>query len=184
MAGGGYCEFMAAVSKVRVWVAAVVILSLTLLPVPADAHTQCAHNTSAIGSSPAVWNNNWWIGYNTSGTIQCLYNSNFTTGVQRINWAQGFRQSGIDGQYGALTHQDVRSFQSLYGLGVDGLVGHQTWLKYASRITYYSSYLGFESWKTTTGGNIWFGHRTSTGQWYVLNLAGSNWATFDTSGPS
>jgi peptidoglycan hydrolase-like protein with peptidoglycan-binding domain len=37
--------------------------------------------------------------------------------------------TGIDGRFGAATERAVRSFQEAVGIGVDGIVGPQTWAR-------------------------------------------------------
>lgn len=41
----------------------------------------------------------------------------------------GIATLGIDGSFGTKTDQAVRSFQTMYGLKVDGVVGANTWKK-------------------------------------------------------
>jgi Putative peptidoglycan binding domain len=114
-----------AAGRTRRLVGLVLTLVLLLLPGSAAA-AACSGDTLADGTT---WNDNYWGGYNTAGTITCDLNGRYTLGIQRINWEEGYRQSSPDGFYGSNTHQDVRSFQAFYGLTVDGLVGPSTWTK-------------------------------------------------------
>jgi peptidoglycan hydrolase-like protein with peptidoglycan-binding domain len=42
---------------------------------------------------------------------------------------QSLPNTGIDGRFGPATEQAVRSFQQAVGIGVDGIVGPQTWAR-------------------------------------------------------
>jgi peptidoglycan hydrolase-like protein with peptidoglycan-binding domain len=98
----------------------------------------------------------------------------------------GYRQSSIDGYYGANTHQDVRSFQAFKSLPVDGLVGSNTWTAYRNQLTFTGVNGAFDLYKTAGNGSNWFakdvveiGHK-----WYTGNVANINWVQFGTSGPN
>jgi len=49
------------------------------------------------------------------------------TKLQQELTADGFSTGGVDGSFGAKTLAAVESFQRAHGLGVDGIVGGQTW---------------------------------------------------------
>ena len=46
----------------------------------------------------------------------------------------GYDTGGLDGVFGNLTNNAVRSFQSKNGLAVDGLVGNNTWNSLQSQV--------------------------------------------------
>ncbi len=49
--------------------------------------------------------------------------------IQQALKNAGYYQGGIDGKVGSQTRQAVQAFQRDNGLGVDGVVGRQTWSK-------------------------------------------------------
>ncbi len=53
----------------------------------------------------------------------------YVLGVQWNLWAHNINlgSSGVDGYFGSYTYNGVRSYQSMHGLSVDGVVGPQTW---------------------------------------------------------
>ncbi len=158
----------------------VAVLVLSAIPLSATQAAACAGDTWADGST---WSDNYWVGYNTAGTTTCDLAGRYVYGVQRINWSQGYQQSGVDGSYGNNTHQDVRSFQAFYGLGVDGLVGSTTWGQYRNRITMYWVDGALDVYRATSAGSGGSGHfalDTVAQRWYV---GMGTWQKFDLFGP-
>ena len=82
----------------------------------------------------AEWSDNQIQAYTACGYA---VSSDFTVGIQRMNWGYGYRNTGsVDGVFGSGTHQDVRSYQTLRGLSADGIVGPNTWTRYYNELIY------------------------------------------------
>lgn len=59
-------------------------------------------------------------------------NGNFTRIIQGLLYCHGYDPNGFDGSFGSGTKTAVRAFQSAKGIGVDGVVGANTWAKLLS----------------------------------------------------
>jgi peptidoglycan hydrolase-like protein with peptidoglycan-binding domain len=71
-----------------------------------------------------------WTALLSAGTQPTLRNGSTGNDVRRLQrslTAALGRTVGIDGQFGPLTEQAVRDYQTSRSLGVDGIVGAQTW---------------------------------------------------------
>ncbi|GAA3733997.1 hypothetical protein GCM10022225_15410 [Plantactinospora mayteni] len=71
-----------------------------------------------------------WTALLAFGDTPTLRNGSAGAAVRRLQRALTAalsRTVGIDGQFGAITEQAVRDYQTTRGLGADGVVGPQTW---------------------------------------------------------
>lgn len=83
-----------------------------------------------LDSSTAEWNDNCRL--QVGGEHQI---SSYTQGVQRIIFCRGHNQdlstleinNFADGDFGPITQEEVRNFQTAEGIVVDGIVGPETW---------------------------------------------------------
>ncbi|MBF2016672.1 MAG: peptidoglycan-binding protein [Rivularia sp. T60_A2020_040] len=54
--------------------------------------------------------------------------------LQQLLESQGYRTSGVDGNFGPKTEQAVKKYQTNFGLVTDGIVGKKTWYKLGDRL--------------------------------------------------
>jgi peptidoglycan hydrolase-like protein with peptidoglycan-binding domain len=61
-------------------------------------------------------------------------NKTFVFGIQVILWDLGYGPGPIDCQYGPLSKEALRDYQSAHGLKADGVAGPKTWLSLRSQL--------------------------------------------------
>ena len=81
-------------------------------------------------------------------------------GIQQNLNSLNFDCGTVDGYYGSLSATATRSFQSTYGLIVDGAVGDVTWNKMCSEVTLVQKQLNAKEFSCTANG--YFGLDTQT----------------------
>jgi peptidoglycan hydrolase-like protein with peptidoglycan-binding domain len=97
------------------------------------ASTQTAvrtYQTAKSLTSDGVVGARTWTALLSAGTTPTLRNGSTGNDVRRLQrslTAALGRTVGIDGQFGPLTEQAVRDYQTSRSLGVDGIVGANTW---------------------------------------------------------
>lgn len=156
-----------------------------LIPLGTAQAVSCSGDTWAdVGDGSALSVIHWQDNYVVGGT--CDLNGEYTVGIQRINWGQGFRSSGVDGFFGSNTQDDVEAFQSQEGETVDGVVGTNTWDAYETKLIHDGTSGSWEYFKAEGYSRSWFRHTgLSPDRWYGRKLnTSSTWVAFGTSGPS
>jgi hypothetical protein len=163
------------------------VVAYVVVPIGPAQASHCSGDTWAdvgngAGNGVIHWQDNYWVGDG------CDKNGEYTLGIQRINWGQGFTQSATDGYFGPNTKADVEDYQDQEGETVDGLVGSDTWDAYENAVSF-DSQTG--TWKyyvaEGTGGSKDFMRHTglSPDRWYGRKSGTSaTWVQFGTSGPA
>jgi Putative peptidoglycan binding domain len=98
------------------------------------------------GNAPANWKPNCWLGESY------INNAVYVAGIQVIDGDEGFNNGGRDGQFGPNTQTGVEEFQRAAEIGVDGIVGPQTWTTYGKAL--YWEYDGSNYWAYNVGTDI------------------------------
>ncbi len=113
----------------------------------------------------------------TSSTLRLGSNGSLTKYLQRILKKLGYSIS-IDGDFGSKTESVVKSFQTKYSLGADGIVGGGTWAKLFSLYSVTASGTDAEKMANVAKHELSWGfvednanNITPYGQWYGMNSA-------------
>lgn len=121
-----------------------------------------ACNTTATGS----WSNNCTT-YETNI-------SNFVVAIQTAVNESGTTfnghtcsTGGIDGDFGPNTFNGVKCFQGAEKIGIDGIVGPQTWGNLYGQLKYDQTISGFNYYFIGNASFDDFAQSTSTGVWWV-----------------
>jgi peptidoglycan hydrolase-like protein with peptidoglycan-binding domain len=94
-----------------------------------SAAVRAFQQTVGLGPSSDT-DSHTWTALLAFGDMPTLRNGSTGAAVRRLQRALTAalsRTVGIDGQFGAITDRAVRDYQTTRGLGVDGVVGPQTW---------------------------------------------------------
>lgn len=121
--------------------------------------------------------------YNSKGDTA----GHLTTGIQRWLWGLWYDVGCcFDGLYGPATENAVRSYQSGQGLGVDGVVGLNTWRSFEARrqLKYCTNYCYYNTPQWGYGPIAFRINNTNIGEWWTLSRSGSVYTPWDISGPS
>ena len=103
------------------------------------------------GTALATYNYQWA----TFPTQSKLGYTNYTYGIQAILncYSEGTFKTlgGVDGIFGDNTESAVEIYQANEYIGVDGIVGSETWQKLWSELTYRSALNGYENYYLSNG---------------------------------
>jgi peptidoglycan hydrolase-like protein with peptidoglycan-binding domain len=98
-----------------------------------DAAVRAFQQGSGLGVDGAVGQETWTSLLGTLPTLQLGASGQAASNLQALLLVHGSDPHGIDGNFGPGTDAAVRAFQQGSGLGVDGIVGRETWTALLNR---------------------------------------------------
>jgi hypothetical protein len=128
-------------------------------------------NSTATGS----WSNNCTV---SQGNI-----SNFVVAIQLVATDSGCTTHGIDGDFGHNTFLGVECFQRKEHIGVDGIVGPQTWGKMESILRCTGNPPRALQCHVGNSSTIFMGANGGVGVWQVFFTTRGHWCTMNLSSP-
>lgn len=143
------------------------------------SHTLVPRTSFANSCSPATgnWSGNCQI---SEGNI-----SDYVYAIQEsINDTHLCAQIAEDGDFGSATFAAVECYQTAKHLGIDGIVGMQTWTSLHSTLVFVSNDGTFSFYRGSHSNlNFDFAKGDSTGVWWVWVRSDSEWCTMDLNSP-
>lgn len=103
----------------------------------------------ALPASAHRMDDSWSVGSELWGFCSANRNGGWTMAIQAALKTHGINigsggpyNNGVDGWWGSLTHEGVRTWQANHGIGVDGCVGPQTWNQNMAALNFHRFFIG------------------------------------------
>lgn len=158
---------------------AVTAAAVAAVPVVVAAPASAATRYPSTCPSPANagdWTTNCWVGVSYDNFSASVL------GVKVILDSNGDLTETRNSNFDSVTANDVKIYQSNQGIGIDGIVGHDTWNKMNTQLIYDVSRDGYNLYDAYGGVNLYVDrfrkHSASPTNWLVESFTYANFQCY------